>query len=81
MNKKLVEIVARLAVFLEFAEDSVVDQDAAVRELENLAFHLRQLSPSERQEFVQILDEVAQAHPFEQERRYLMDLPKKLGVK
>ncbi len=78
MNRKLVEIIAHAILFLEFADEATVNPDAVVRQLEDVAFGLGQLSISERKEFISILQEIAKDHPVEKERAYLMELPVKL---
>ena len=48
MTRVLVQIIAQLAMFLEFADDATLDPDAAVRQQEDLAFQLQQLPPPRR---------------------------------
>jgi hypothetical protein len=43
VNRVLVQVIAQVAVFLEFADDATLDPDAAVRQQEDLAFQLHSL--------------------------------------
>jgi hypothetical protein len=44
MTRVLVQVIAQVAVFLEFADETTLHPDAAVKQLEALAFQLQQLS-------------------------------------
>lgn len=80
MNRILVEIVAQMVLFLEEADESVLSLDAAVKQQEEIAFRLQQLSPEERAEFLRILGEIAAENPFEDQRRILRELPEAVGI-
>ena len=80
MNRVLVEIVAQITLFLEQADESTVDLDAAVKQQEEMAFRLQRLSPEERRKFIAILEEIAAENPFEHQRRILRELPKAVGI-
>ena len=80
VNRVLVQAIAQLAVFLEFAGDATLDPDAAVKQQEDLAFQLQQLPPIDRQQFIRLLTEVADEWPSERERRYLLNLPDAIGI-
>jgi hypothetical protein len=80
MNRVLVQAIAQVAVFLEFADDATLDPDAAVKQQEALAFQLQQLPLVDRQVFIRTLSAVAEEWPRERERQYLFDLPDAFGV-
>jgi hypothetical protein len=80
MNRVLVQVIAQVAVFLEFADDATLDPDAAVKQQEDLAFQLQQLAPADRREFIRMLSEVAGEWPSKRERQYLLNLPEGMGV-
>ena len=80
MTRVLVQVIAQVAVFLEFADETTLHPDAAVKQLEALAFQLQQLTLTERQEFISMLSEVADEWPTERERQYLLNLPAAIGV-
>ena len=52
MSPTLMRAVADLAVFLAGSDDQTVDPDAALRELEALSGHLRELSDADREAFI-----------------------------
>ena len=80
MTRVLIQVIAQAAVFLEFADEATLHPDAAVKQLEALAFQLQQLTPTERQEFIRLLSEVADEWPTERERQYLLNLLTAIGV-
>ena len=80
MTRVLVQVIAQVAVFLEFADETTLHPDAAVKQLEALAFQLQQLTLTERQEFIRMLSEVADEWPTERERQYLLNLPEAIGI-
>ena len=80
MTRVLVQVIAQVAVFLEFADETTLHADAGVKQLEALAFQLQQLTLTERQEFIRMLSEVADEWPTERERQYLLNLPAAIGV-
>ena len=80
VNRHLVQAIAQLAVFLEFTDDTTLNPDAAVKQLESLAFQLQQLLPADRIEFIRTLSTIAGEWPTEQERQYLLNLPDALGI-
>jgi hypothetical protein len=52
-------------VFLQFADDATLDPDAAVKQLESLAFQLQQLPPADHNEFIRMLSTIAGEWPTE----------------
>ena len=80
MSRTLVQVIAQVAVFLEFADDSVLNLDAAVKQQEDMAFRLQQLSPVDRRDFTRLLFEVADKWPSADGRHYLRALPGAIGL-
>jgi hypothetical protein len=80
VNQVLVQVIAQVAVFMEFADDATLDPDAAVKQQEDLAFQLQQLPPADRSEFIRLLSEVAGQWPNERERQFLLGLPEAIGI-
>ena len=80
MSRTLVQVIAQVAVFLEFADESVLNLDAAVKQQEDMAFHLQQLGPADRREFARLLAEVADVWPNADARHYLRALPGAIGL-
>jgi hypothetical protein len=80
VNRALVQVIAQVAVFLEFADGATLDPDAAVRKQEDMAFLLQQLPPADRSQFIRMLSEVAGEWPSKQEQQYLLNLPDAIGI-
>ena len=80
MSRTLVQVIAEMAVFLEFADESVPNLDAAVKQQEDMAFRLQQLSPADRRDFTRLLFEVADEWPSADGRHYLRALPGAIGL-
>jgi hypothetical protein len=80
MTRTLVQVIAQLAVFLEFADESVLNLDAAVKQQEDMAFRLQQLGPADRREFTRLLFEVAEEWPSAHGRHCLRALPGAIGL-
>jgi hypothetical protein len=80
VNRVLVQVIAQLASFLEFADEDVLELEAAVKQQEDMAFKLQQLTAAERAEFIRLLNQVADESPFAAERTYLRSLPEFLGI-
>jgi acyl-CoA reductase-like NAD-dependent aldehyde dehydrogenase len=80
VNRVLVQVIAQLASFLEFAGEDVLELEAAVKQQEDMAFKLQQLTAAERAEFIRLLNQVADESPFAAERAYLRSLPELLGI-
>jgi hypothetical protein len=80
MSRVLVQVIAHVAVFLEFADEATLNPDSAVKQQENMAFQLQQLPTAERGEFIRLLNEIAGEWPSKQEREYLRDLPEAIGI-
>jgi hypothetical protein len=80
MSRTLVQVIAKVAVFLEFADESVLNLDAAVKQQEDMAFQLQRLSPADRRDFTRLLFEVADEWPNADGRHYLRALPGAIGL-
>jgi hypothetical protein len=80
MSRTLVQVIAQVAVFLEFADESVLNLDAAVKQQEDMAFQLQRLSPADRRDFTRLLFEVADEWPNADGRHYLRALPGAIGL-
>jgi hypothetical protein len=76
----LVQVIAQLAIFLEFAAEDVLELEAAVKQQEDLAFRLLQLPAAERTELIRLLHHVADEWPNDTERAYLHSLPEVVGI-
>lgn len=81
MNRTLVEIIVQYALFLERADESEIPLEMAVRQQEDLAFRLQKLSSIEREDFLRILEEIANGMASEEERKVLLRLPEDVGLR
>jgi hypothetical protein len=80
VNRVLVQVIAQLAIFLEFATEDVLQLDWAVKQQEDMAYGLQQLAPAERTEFIRLLNQVADQWPNDTERAHLRSLPEAVGI-
>jgi hypothetical protein len=83
MNRILTEIIVDLLVFLEMSSDDIVDPDAAVQQIDTVAYHLRQLGKNDRDIIVGYIQEIAHADEFAERpdlQRFLSSLPESLGL-
>ena len=80
MTRELIEIIANLALFLEFSDESVLALEEAVKQQEDISARLQQLSPSQRQEFIETLREIAATLPYREQREYLERFPQEVGI-
>ena len=80
MIKILVEIIAQAAIFLELSDEETIPLEIAVKQQEDMAFKLQQLSQEERREFIKILNEIAKDNPNREEKEVLLKLPEAVGI-
>lgn len=84
MNQLLMTIIVELCIFLEFSSDEIIDPDAAVSMMEQIAAALNQLTPGEQSEFaffVQDLSKTEQQSGGTAERvEFLMAFPETIGL-
>ena len=81
MNRVLVQVIAQLASFLEFAAEDVLELEAAVQQQQDMVFRLQQLTPADRTEFIRRLHPVADVWPYATEQASVPALlPEVLGI-
>lgn len=80
MHQILVKAVVDLALFLEFSSDKIVDTDAAIEAMEQLASTLQAMNSDDQFEFVNITRELALEFGNVHEREYVIKLPNALGL-
>jgi hypothetical protein len=59
VDRHLVKAVVDMSVFFEFTPSSVLDPDASVSAMEQLAFELSQMSDDCKNEFIRAIKELA----------------------
>lgn len=83
MNKEIVRIVIDLIAFLVLSDDDIVNPDSAMEQLEHIAATLKELSATDRQEFLSLLRTHARDAELsgDHERfEFLTNLPAQLGI-
>jgi hypothetical protein len=68
LNRVLVELILDLAAFLDLSGEDTVREDAAVNQLEWIAWKLQRLRPDERAEFINYTEDYAEAAQRRSER-------------
>jgi hypothetical protein len=71
----LARIVLDLLLFLELSDDSTVDPDAAVTQMESVAANLQALAPNDRGQFVALTEQYADEREPGRDRDFLRALP------
>jgi hypothetical protein len=67
-------------MFLEHSGPDEVDPDSAVKCLENMSYELLQLAGSDRKEFLELIETVANQMPDERQRGIIRDIPRMTGM-
>lgn len=71
--------MANMAIFLEFSSADVLNEDAAVQMMEQLASDLQALAGNDRRALAAALQAIASSYEG-QERTFIADLPDALGL-
>lgn len=83
MKRVLTKAVVEAFAFLENCDDTILDSDAAVAQMESMAAILGELGRDEREEFVRYVEEmVAEAERTASSERvtFLRSLPQNIGL-
>ncbi|WP_433724522.1 hypothetical protein ACQP2Y_03490 [Actinoplanes sp. CA-051413] len=76
----LVKAIAAAMMFLEESGDDEVDPDSGERALENMSHALLQYAGSDRDEFLELIERVADGTPDEHDARFIRDIPRMIGM-
>ena len=76
---KLAKIVADLAIFLEFTSEELLDPDAAVEAMEQIAAELQLLGDEERNNLAKIFIDLSNGYQGDKSE-YVRDFPESLGL-
>jgi len=79
MNTSIARAVANIAIFLEFSNDEILDADAAVGAMEQLAADLQSLDGHAQQQLSTAISSIASEYGAE-EKEFLVGLPENLGL-
>ncbi|MEU8607341.1 hypothetical protein AB0C29_05000 [Actinoplanes sp. NPDC048791] len=76
----LVNAIAAAMMFLEESGDDEVDPDSAVRALENMSHALLQYAGPDREDFLELIERVADGTADEHDARFIRDIPRMIGM-
>ncbi len=79
-NEPLMDAVVQMVLFLELSPSEVVDEDAAVGMLEQIASTLQRLEPKGKTQLVQYLRDRASRTQSKQERQAFEEMAGWLGI-
>ncbi|WP_267107170.1 hypothetical protein [Xanthomonas sacchari] len=79
MSTVLAKIVIDACLFLEFSNSSVVDPDAAIKMMEQIASELQGLSESQKERICEIFKEISGDYD-EKFSSFILSLPENLGL-
>ena len=80
MNKHLLNAVIDVVTFFANCDDDACDPDAAVRMLESIAWHMQQLTATQRSKFIEHCQELAAAAEDPEASEFLLQIPTNLGL-
>ena len=84
MNQSLMRAVVEYALFLGLSEDTVIDPDTSVSQFEQLSLILKQLTPTEKSEFIRFIKKMAEQESqrtgSEKRVKFLQSLADDLGL-
>jgi len=76
----LAGVVVDVLWFLDSCEDDEVDPDSAVKMMESVGWVLQNLPPEQRDRFLQVLSDLAQAESDPGRKEYLVSFPFACGL-
>ena len=76
---KLVKIIADLAIFLEFTSEELLDPDAAVEAMEQMAAELQTLNNEDRTNLSNLFIGLSKEYSGDKSE-YIRELPESLGL-
>lgn len=81
MDAILARAVVEAILFLEFSNDGVIEEDAAVQQLESIAGVLRGLDTHARNRFVSLCNEIAHDYDVASGKaEFVRSIPVNLGI-
>jgi len=79
MNDHLVKTIVDVMIFLEFAEDDIVDPDSAIQMIENITAEMCLMDNGAKKEFVAHISKMADQYTGEH-KDFVKHLPVILGI-
>lgn len=79
VDQNLARAIANLAIFLEFSNEDLINEDASVEAMEQLAADLQAMEGPARASLNKALKEIAQSYDSETSQ-FVSGLPESLGI-
>jgi hypothetical protein len=79
-SEPLLKAIIAAMMFLEHSGPDEIDPDSAVKCLENMSYELLQLAGSDRREFLELIERIANQMPEERQRGFIRDIPRMTGM-
>jgi hypothetical protein len=79
-NPHLVKAIVDLAVFLEFTDSRLLDEDTSIQAMEHLASELQLIDTRSRIELARQIRSLAEAYADSPTREFIANLPEALGL-
>ena len=79
INSHIVKAIVDIALFLEYSNSELLDEDAAVEAMEQLAAELQQMPEGEQQQLAKQIVEFSTSYE-ERYRDFVEGLPEALGL-
>lgn len=76
----LAKIVVDIAIFCEFTNDDLLNEDTAVEMLEQLAFRLKELDTVDKADITAQFERLSLDYPQEKIADFVRGLPESLGI-
>lgn len=80
VSHHLVKAIADVAIFLEFTNEKLLDPDAAMEAMEQLAAELQRLKEEDRGSVVQQLKSISAEYLDKSKAQFVENLPEALGL-
>lgn len=79
MNSHLIRVIVDMAVFLEYTNSDLLDEDAAVEAMEQLAGELQQMAESDQRQLAKQIVEYSTSYT-QPQSDFVKGLPEALGI-
>lgn len=79
-NKHLVKVLADVAIFLEFTDEDLLNQDIAIEMMEHMGAELRLMNQDERLDLSRAFDEVSNEFTNTSHKSFVRNLIDSLGI-
>ncbi|MEW6372050.1 MAG: hypothetical protein AB1584_14020 [Pseudomonadota bacterium] len=80
LNQHLVQAIADIAIFLEFTGEELLDQDASIEAMEQLAMELQLMDKQDRDDLSRQLKDIGLRHEDQRKATFLQALPEAFGL-